>query len=188
MKKFAYFFTFMLAVIAFTTCESDSRFTTPDVNGLNTLSVQKEILPAADAKCPPCSEETAWAAGGGRYNSGTGGNWATYIHYTGAFLAAPIYAGQYMYMGTAVLAPVPGGVHIDIVLFGDWCFRDDEPVKIEGYNSAPSGNPKPGLFTYYKGTPEFEGLDVDGRVYHVGVFADVKHYYGIHLDMGCCEE
>jgi hypothetical protein len=34
----------------------------------------------------------------------------------------------------------------------------NETVKIQGYDSAPSGNPAPGQFTTYKGTETVKGV------------------------------
>jgi hypothetical protein len=119
-------------------------------------------------------EETAWAANEGpltiRYTPR--GNWATYIVYNGA-KEYNIYAGKTHFVGTATLTPVAGGVEIDIELEGGWELdpaAENEGIKVQGYNNAPSGNPAPGSFTTYKG---------NDFTFTVPVYS----YYGIHLDV-----
>lgn len=54
---------------------------------------------------------------------------------------------------------------------GKWVFQDvADAIKIQGYETAPSGNPAPGQFTYYKGR-ELE------------IVVDAANFYGIHLDV-----
>lgn len=113
-------------------------------------------------------EETAWAAGARYQNPG---NWATYTTYA-PNLTVNVFAGQTYLVGTAHFSPVVNGkVTITLTsLNGAILQEGNETVKIQGYDSAPSGNPAPGQFTTYKGTE---------TVIEVDAFA----YYGIHLDV-----
>lgn len=91
-------------------------------------------------------EDTAWAAGS-RYVKK--GNWATFTSYpTGP---VTLYAGQTMPAGTVAFDEEGGKVRITITLNSGWAFGAnhlEENIHIEGYSSAPAGNPAPGLFTY----------------------------------------
>jgi hypothetical protein len=120
-------------------------------------------------------EETAWAANGNeplklRYTNR--GNWATYVQY--AEKTVNIYAGRTNFAGTAEFsAVVAGQVTITISLEDGWELNPDEgseTVKIQGYNSAPSGNPAPGRFNTYKGNS-------------LTVTVPAFNFYGIHLDV-----
>lgn len=116
---------------------------------------------------PTCYEEdTAWGAGT-RYV--TRGNWATYTTYK-ANETVNIYAGQSKFAGTATMSAVSNGkVTISISLNSGWSLQEvSNPVKIQGYSVAPSGNPSPGRFTS-KGTS-------------LTVTVDAANFYGIHLD------
>ena len=67
-----------------------------------------------------------------------------------------------------------GKVKITITLNEGWSLQNvTEPVKIQSYNTAPSGNPNPGGFTTYKGN-ELE------------VTILCNNFYGIHLDLNKC--
>lgn len=128
--------------------------------------------------------ETAWAKDNNNleYNSGQGGNWATYIKYEGTEMTATLYAGQHNEAGTVTLEPADteGKVKITFNIAteapeneGEWVLNKDkgnELIKIQGYNKAPSGNPAPGQFKTYKGT-------------ETTIVVDQYSYYGIHLDM-----
>lgn len=128
--------------------------------------------------------ETAWAKDNNNleYNSGQGGNWATYIKYEGTEMTATLYAGQHNEAGTVTLEPADteGKVKITFNIAteapeneGEWVLNKDngnELIKIQGYNDAPSGNPAPGQFETYKGT-------------ETTIVVDKYNYYGIHLDM-----
>jgi hypothetical protein len=116
---------------------------------------------------PTCYQgETAWATGP-RYVSR--GNWATYTPYAAG--SVNVYAGQNMLAGTATMsAVVDGNVTITIALNADWSFQDvSNPVKIQGYSVAPSGNPSPGRFAN-KGNS-------------LSVTVPAANFYGIHLDV-----
>lgn len=116
---------------------------------------------------PACSqEETAWATGI-RYVSR--GNWATYTPYQAG--TVNVYAGQNMFAGTATMSAVSGGmVTITIALNSGWSLQGvNNPVKIQNYSAAPSGNPSPGRFAY-KGTS-------------LTVTVPADSFYGIHIDV-----
>jgi hypothetical protein len=119
--------------------------------------------------------ETAWAANGN--TSGTlryinRGNWATYTAYSGSAKSVTLFAGQTMNAGTVAFSDVSGGmVTITITLNEGWRLKaGDEAVKIQGYDSAPSGNPSPGLFTTYKGNS-------------LSIMVPQRAFYGVHLDV-----
>lgn len=113
-------------------------------------------------------DETAWAAGS-RYV--TQGNWATYTPYV-ANTPVNVFAGQNYLVGTVTFSEVVDGkVTITLAaLNGARLQSVAESVKIQGYETAPSGNPAPGLFTTYKGN-------------ETTVIVDAYAYYGIHLDV-----
>ena len=114
--------------------------------------------------------ETAWAEGD-RYTER--GNWATYTSYAGEAKEVTLYAGQDMPAGTvAFSAPSGGEVTITIALDTDWRFKDvPENVKIQDYESAPSGNPKPGKFDWK--------FDMPGAT----ITVPENDFYGIHVEV-----
>lgn len=120
-----------------------------------------------------CKYETAWAKGT-RYVQK--GNWAMYVPYSGTAKTVDLMAGQSYVAGTVSFsAPADGYVTITINLTGGWSLQSvSEPVKIQGYNTAPSGNPSPGLFTTYKGA-------------NTTVMVPAYNFYGVHLDVMICE-
>lgn len=112
--------------------------------------------------------ETAWTDGP-RYTNR--GNWATYTPYV-AGSTVNIYAGQTYLVGTATFsAVVDGMVTITIALNDDVRLADvKDNVKIQGYGSAPSGNPAPGRFANkFTGGISFE--------------VPAAYFYGVHLDV-----
>lgn len=113
-------------------------------------------------------DETAWAAGS-RYVAQ--GNWATYTPYV-ANTPVNVFAGQNYLVGTVTFSEVVDGkVTVTLAaLNGARLQGVAESVKIQGYETAPSGNPAPGLFTTYKGN-------------ETTVIVDAYAYYGIHLDV-----
>ena len=116
---------------------------------------------------PSCfNTESGWATGP-RYV--TRGNWATYTPYQQG--TVNIYAGQSKFAGTATMSAVSGGnVTITIALNSGWSLQNvSNPVKIQGYSTAPSGNPSPGRFAS-KGTS-------------LTVTVPYASFYGIHLDV-----
>jgi len=124
--------------------------------------------------------ETAWAAnaGAGTLRYTPKGNWATYVVADASGKTYNVYAGQTMYVGTATLSAVSGGsvtITIDLVDGWDYASGGGANLKVQGYASAPSGNPAPGRFAH-----------------HVTCTTDpcttpaipANSYYGIHLDVG----
>lgn len=113
-------------------------------------------------------DETAWAAGS-RYVAQ--GNWATYTPYV-ANTPVNVFAGQNYLVGTVTFSEVVDGkVTITLAaLNGARLQGVAESVKIQGYETAPSGNPAPGLFTTFKGN-------------ETTIIVDAFAYYGIHLDV-----
>ena len=133
--------------------------------GLNdpNYSFSRECTPP-----PACyEEETAWAAGT-RYV--TRGNWATYTPYKAG--SVNLYAGQNKFAGTATMSTVSpdNKVTITIALNEGWSLQEvSNPVKIQGYSIAPTGNPSPGRFAS-KGSS-------------LTVTLAAANFYGIHLDV-----
>lgn len=116
---------------------------------------------------PVCyDEESAWAFGK-RYV--TRGNWATYTPYKVG--KTDIFAGQNKLTGNVDMsAVVDGKVTIKITLYQDWSLQQvSNPVKIQGYSVAPTGNPAPGRFAS-KGSSLILTLPY-------------ANFYGIHLDV-----
>lgn len=126
--------------------------------------------------------ETAWAfdSPDHEYNPGQGGNWAFYVDYAGVEETCVLYAGQKPTDMTVTLTPAGEGkvkmVFANIFEIapendGKWVFQDtDHAIKVQGYETAPSGNPAPGQFTYYKGRD-------------LVIEVDAAPFYGIHLDV-----
>jgi hypothetical protein len=124
-------------------------------------------------------EETAWAEGL-PYNIDGKGNWATYTFYDNdSGFGVPLIAGQTMEAGTVQFSEPEGGyVTITIELNQGWRFKDTaENVKIQDYDSPPSGNPSIGLF-------DWKGY-ATGSSYTVLV--PENFYYGVHVDVERCE-
>ncbi len=127
--------------------------------------------------------ETAWAANGeesGKIRYTPRGNWATYVEYDGEQKEVTLFAGQTINVGTVHFSdPVDETVTITITLTGDWEFDEvEENVKIQDYETAPSGNPSIGLFDH-KG-------DATGSSFSIDVTEN--NYYGVHVDVGYWEE
>jgi hypothetical protein len=123
--------------------------------------------------------ETAWAANGdipGEYRYTSRGNWATYLIYA-ADKTVTLFAGQYMDAGTVHFSDVVNGeVTITITLNAGWRFYDDpnmENVKIQGYESYPSGNPAPGQF-------DNKGYATESPFV---IVVPAANYYGVHVDV-----
>jgi hypothetical protein len=123
-------------------------------------------------------DETAWADGD-RYVER--GNWATYSPYV-ADSCVTLYAGQTMDAGTACFSNESAG-YVDIIFelangfifYYDVADDEDDNIKIQDYEFAPSGNPAPGLFLWKAMAP------VGSTVYTVTV--PLNNFYGIHLDV-----
>ncbi len=148
----------MLAIILLA-CTKDG------IDEMSIINLPENTDPVAEC----FKEETAWADGD-RYIEP--GNWATYTTYEGVEQTVTLYAAESVDMGTVSFSSAADGmVTITIELDEGWSLRDDdEAVKIQGYNSPPSGNPAPGLFRTYKGT-------------ELSVTAPVFDFYGIHMDV-----
>jgi hypothetical protein len=119
--------------------------------------------------------ETAWAYGL-PYNKDQG-NWATYTPYDPGSKVI-LYAGQTMNAGFVQFSDVSadGEVTVTITLNPGWRFAPvDENVKIQDYETAPSGNPSPGQFKW-KGT-----ADSGSNTFSIVVPAN--NYYGVHVDV-----
>jgi hypothetical protein len=125
--------------------------------------------------------ESAWSDGP-RFVSK--GNWATYTPYASAENEVTLFAGQTMEAGTVTFSPENGQVKITISLNDGWTFDStkEENVKIQGYETAPSGNPTPGQFT--------DKFTETGTSFVAVVNA--ANYYGVHVDVRqqveCAEE
>lgn len=122
---------------------------------------------ACPAKVAQCySDDSAWGSGA-RYV--TRGNWATYTAYQAG--TVNVYAGQNKFAGAATFsAIVAGKVTITIALNDGWALQDvSNPVKIQNYSVAPTGNPSPGRFAS-KGSS-------------LTVVVPADKFYGIHLDV-----
>jgi hypothetical protein len=125
-------------------------------------------------------EETAWADGN-RYTQR--GNWATYTPYPGDGTSVNIYAGKTTLVGTAMFADNGDGtVTITINLIGGTIFYydlndlvADENLKVQDYDTAPSGNPAPGTFD---GKATFDVGSTSGSI-----TVPLNNFYGIHLDI-----
>jgi hypothetical protein len=117
--------------------------------------------------------ETAWSAGT-RYV--TRGNWATYTRFTGETIGVTLFAGQTMPAGTVTFDPVQDTM-VEICVTLDPGFRfdpdTDESLKIQGYATAPSGNPSPGLFAHK--------FDAESSPYCVVVPRSA--FFGVHVDV-----
>lgn len=141
------------------------------------------VIPGDTPPPPECAIETAWVANGddpGEIRYQDPGNWATYVEYLGAAKTVKVFAGQDIDVGTATLSPAvfedgTAAVRIQIDLTDGWALDalKSEQVKIQGYDTAPSGMPSPGTFTTYKGA----ALDVVVAPWN---------FYGIHLDVALC--
>ena len=164
----------VVVVIQFDTPVSSGQFllkagsaNSPNGGGCFGVNDPNYAFSRSCAPPPSCfNTESAWATGP-RYVMR--GNWATYTPYQQG--TVNIYAGQSKYAGTATMSAVSGGnVTITIALNTGWSLQNvSNPVKIQGYSAAPSGNPSPGRFAS-KGTS-------------LTVTVPYASFYGIHLDV-----
>ncbi|MBW6513958.1 MAG: hypothetical protein K0B87_04280 [Candidatus Syntrophosphaera sp.] len=134
-------------------------------------------------ECYGTGTETAWARMYDyedplfEYQPGHGGgNWATFVMLdSDAFPQTfPIYAGQYIDVGTADVWVEDGDIKIDINL-DDPYFVDEHHVQL--YANPPSGNPAPGLFLVKGGA-----IDDDYVISYPWNGRD--NYMGLHLVVG----
>jgi hypothetical protein len=112
-------------------------------------------------------KQTAWSGGADYVKKDSR---ATYTQYYGNNCVG-IYAGQTTYAGTAHFSRVNNGkVTISITLSDGWKLTPGkESIKIQGYTSAPKGQPVPEQFTY-KGN-------------NLTVEVNASNYYGIQLEI-----
>lgn len=136
---------------------------------------QAEWTVWVDVYCAEPSDETAWAANGNvpleiRYTPQ--GNWATYVEYAGVAKVTTMFAGRTTDVGTASFsAPsAEGEVTITIQLTGSWSFAAGSVVAVQDYDTAPSGNPAPGLFDHK--------VDASGQT--VVITVPENNFYGVH--------
>jgi hypothetical protein len=123
-----------------------------------------------------CSSETAWTKGE-RYVER--GNWAMFTEFFDGG-KPKIVAGKNMIIGWVEFKDLGDG-YVKIIIKMGWCLSGvDEPLKIQGYDSEPTEKPSPGKFTTFKGVPS----EVGGEVF---VIVPKYKYYGIHMDVGCCD-
>jgi hypothetical protein len=150
------------------TLANETAYVGEDLGSSNWAMIQGFSV---DCESPPttCFQyETAWGEGS-RYTPR--GNWATYSYYL-PNSTINLYAGQTNLAGTIHFSPVINGeVTITVNLVQDWEFAGD--YHIEGYNTPPSGNPAPGLFTW-KG-----GAAGDNLV----ITVNEKNIYGLHFEV-----
>lgn len=145
-------------------------------------------FPPEEPPTPPTyelDEETAWAFDS--YDHEYGGNWAKYIQYDGEPLTVMLLAGQKETPMRVSLTPAEEGkvrmVFTEIYGIapendGKWVLQEydkegnwiPDAIKIQGYDTAPSGNPAPGQFNTYKGR-------------ELDIIVDAANYYGIHLNV-----
>lgn len=136
------------------------------------------VLQLSCDECETWVDETAWSDGE-RYVEV--GNWATYTAYV-ADSTVTLYAGQFYDAGSVHFSSPDGGdVTITITLNAGFRFADVfENVKVQGYESAPSGNPSPGLFDN-KETADPEDISYE-------IVVPVDNFYGVHVDLERCAD
>jgi hypothetical protein len=132
-----------------------------------------------NVQCVEFNDETAWAsraAGADKYNT-RGGNWATWVKYTGSDMTVNLYAGQTLLAGTVRLTPASLTTTTITVDLADGFVFDDvvSNLKVQGYSSKPSGNPSPGGFA------NKHTCDISSDVCSITVPRST--YYGIHADL-----
>jgi hypothetical protein len=125
-------------------------------------------------------DETAWAEGD-RYQDP--GNWAMYVPYDGEEKTVDLLAGQTILAGTVTFsAPEGDEVTITIQLAEGFIFyydlydiEEDDNLKVQDYEFAPSGNPAPGLFDHKYLIPF--GSDI------AEITVPLNNFYGVHVDL-----
>jgi hypothetical protein len=150
-----------------------ASFKTVGTGATGSANTSIEIFVICEVPEEP-QEETAWAANGdvpGSLRYTPRGDWATYVQYTGAAKTTTFFAGQTIDVGRVTFsAPSGGMVTITIELHDGWSFAAGEVVAVQGYASAPSGNPAPGLFAH-KGP-------ASGTSFSIQV--PQANFYGVH--------
>ncbi len=118
------------------------------------------------------TSETGWADGIRYTEKGT---WATYTPYAGEAKTVTLYAGKTLEAGkVAFSTSAYGKVRITITLNPGWYFgKRYDNVKIQGYASAPSGNPSPGRFAWKR-------LAVNSPL---SITVPQNNFYGVHVEL-----
>jgi hypothetical protein len=126
--------------------------------------------------CLAPGTETAWASNELGvplelpYNPEDGGNWATYVQYEAGKITT-FFAGRTHEVGTVEFSAVVNGeVTITINLTGGWAFDPSNDLAVQGYETAPSGNPAPGLF---------DNKEPASGSSHV-IMVPAANFYGVH--------
>jgi hypothetical protein len=132
-------------------------------------------------QCMIFQGDTAWAANGntpGEKRYTTKGNWATYVQYVAGGKTTTLFAGQTMNAGTVNFSAVASGqVTITVTLASPWEFANvAENLKVQGYATAPSGNPSPGLFANKK--------QCNVALLSCTITVPAANFYGVHSDVG----
>jgi hypothetical protein len=183
---YTYTFDVVLADLPFSTaCETEICLQAHAVAGTETAYAGTIVKPSKGSwygnmkytiKCgdvppPACKAETAWSAGSS-YNDK--GNWATYTAYNGSTTTVNLWAGQHNLAGTVTFsAPVNGEVTITINFASGWSLQNvDEPLKVQDYDSAPSGKTSPGQFDHKTNTTV--------------LVVPANNFYGVHADVQKC--
>jgi len=123
-------------------------------------------------------DETGWSDGT-RYNKR--GNWATYTPFSTGYKMVDLKAGQHMKAGTVSFSSQNGWTWIEIKLADGWSFGEvAQNVKIQGYVSAPSGNPEPGKF---RNKFTASGDSWKNMVSATDMSGTSYDYYGVHVDL-----
>jgi hypothetical protein len=123
--------------------------------------------------------ETAWAADGdspGSLRYTTRGNWATYVEYFGVEKTTTLFAGQTTPVGEVEFsAPSGGFVTIYVSLYSPWVVDpSDMTLAVQDYDSAPSGNPEPGLFDH----------KAQCGATSCSIEVPENDFYGVHVNVG----
>jgi hypothetical protein len=132
-----------------------------------------------NVQCMIFKGETAWAANGNvplefRYTNK--GNWATYVQY--AEKCTTLFAGQTIPVGKVCFSAVSGGkVTIKVKMTAPWEYEDvSQNLKVQGYATAPKGNPAPGLFANKK--------TCDPTLNWCKIAVPANNFYGVHVNVG----
>lgn len=175
MKRLTRFSVLILISFALFSC-SEEPVQIDDGILLSEESALKTVTPEPEP-LPDCSKETAWSFGD-RYVEK--GNWATFTKTPDGDSFVPLYAGQIMPAGEVRF--YPHGDQIKIKIYLKDCVslqKVDEPIKIQGYDEAPTKKPVPGHF-YYK------NYETGNGYYYVIV--DRQAFFGVHVDVEyCCD-
>ena len=154
------------------------------------LKLGEKVIDEDDAslkvyvECVEFKGETAWAANANEpleYRYQDPGNWATYVSFVGFEVSGKtttLFAGQTIDVGTVTFSAVDEGfVTITLSLSGAWEFADAaDNLAVQDYDSAPSGNPAPGLFDHK--------MDCEADLSTCTIVVPANGYYGVHANVG----